>query len=347
MWRRVGNSPHLARANTRRGERVPGSTDETAMGLGCGDSGFERSSITRALTALGACAALVATSAAGAAPATVPGRNGRIAFSRVASVDRDNGMSHANLWMTAPGGRVRVIFKHRRLSATAASWAPDGRTIAFEAYCGSKYFLNCSSIWRVGVDGRGLRRLSGGGAQDYCPSWSPDGTRLAFTAVFEGAQNVLSGIYAMDADGSNRTRVTSGELDGCPDWSPHGNSIAFWRPDELDVVSMADGSIRKVLTGVGRYDAAPRWAPDASTLAFTATERGGNTVETVHSDGTGLRRIAHGESVAWSPNGTRMVFERLGEIYTIRSTGGRATRVTRRRMRTASSPAWQPLGAER
>lgn len=57
------------------------------------------------------------------------------------------------------------------------------------------------------------------------PAWSPDGTRIAFSAV-DGTGN--RDIYVMNADGTEITRITEDPaIDYMPSWSPDGGSIAF------------------------------------------------------------------------------------------------------------------------
>ena len=60
-------------------------------------------------------------------------------------------------------------------------------------------------------------------ADDSGATWSPDGTRIAFTRLTAGDQ-----IYMMNADGSNQTQLTNTPGgDGGPAWSPDGTKIAF------------------------------------------------------------------------------------------------------------------------
>ena len=59
-------------------------------------------------------------------------------------------------------------------------------------------------IYSINPDGTGLTRLTDQPGQDRVPSWSPDGTRIAF-ASFRGG---LWGIYVMGADGSDVALVT-------------------------------------------------------------------------------------------------------------------------------------------
>jgi Tol biopolymer transport system component len=87
-------------------------------------------------------------------------------------------------------------------------WSPDGRRLAFSACKGDPCV---ASIYVVGVDGTGLRRLAPGAR----PAWSRDGLRIAFDSDISGDDE----IYAMSADGTNRRRLTSTPgRDSDPSW---------------------------------------------------------------------------------------------------------------------------------
>jgi TolB protein len=69
------------------------------------------------------------------------------------------------------------------------------------------------------------------------PSWSPDGTKIAFVAHRDGNDE----IYVMDADGENQTRLTYyAGVDGHPCWSPDGTKIIFerWTGSNVDIYIM-------------------------------------------------------------------------------------------------------------
>ena len=69
-----------------------------------------------------------------------------------------------------------------------------------------------------------LRRLTNHDAWDGSPSWSPDGTQIAFESHRDGNGE----IYVMDADGNNLRRLTSHSAgDRSPSWSPDGTQITF------------------------------------------------------------------------------------------------------------------------
>ena len=94
-----------------------------------------------------------------------------------------------------------------------------GTEIAFARSNGSS-----TEIWTMTSSGGDQRRLTPRGAVDQQPSWSPDGSRIAF--VRERADG-RGEIYAVDAS-RHLVQLThrSGDYRR-PTWSPDGRQIAF------------------------------------------------------------------------------------------------------------------------
>lgn len=98
--------------------------------------------------------------------------------------------------------------------ASRNPWSPDGRRIIFEGHGASP--RSFAGIAVMNSDGTGLRRL-GSSSTDGAPAWAPDGSKIVFSSGEGGRYD----LFAMNADGSGRTRLTSDvELDGEAAWQP-------------------------------------------------------------------------------------------------------------------------------
>ena len=76
-----------------------------------------------------------------------------------------------------------------------------------------------------------MTRLTNNAGANYQPAWSPDGSKIAFISTRDGGgpSGFNTGLYLMNADGTNQTRVTFDDetLEGFPAWSPDGSKIAW------------------------------------------------------------------------------------------------------------------------
>jgi TolB protein len=126
------------------------------------------------------------------------------------------------------------------------TWSPDGSVIAYDSDFGIHLTNEEGTIGDV-TDDRSLFAISTD-SRDISPVWSPDGTKIAFGF----SQHDHWEIYVMNADGSNRVRLTQEELfakpppnNVSPAWSPDSRHIAFFTDRngkwELYVMN-ADGS---------------------------------------------------------------------------------------------------------
>jgi serine/threonine-protein kinase len=107
-----------------------------------------------------------------------------------------------------------------------------------------------------------VRNITGGGANDYAPAWSPNGNRIAFHSNRSGGEH----IFVVNADGSNLQQLTSENQNREPTWSPNGNRIAYMSGSDSNwdiYVMNANGSAINNLTGDSfAGDFAPDWSPN-------------------------------------------------------------------------------------
>ncbi len=107
------------------------------------------------------------------------------------------------------------------------------------------------------------------------PSWSPDGTKLAYVTF----ENNRSQIYIQDIYTGTRQLLTSYDgINGAPQWSPDGDKLALVLSKdgnpELYVLELTNKTLTR-LTKHRAIDTEPSWSPDAKYIVFSS-ERGGN-----------------------------------------------------------------------
>ena len=126
----------------------------------------------------------------------------------------------------------------------ALAWSPDGSILAIDG---------ASRLFVIGADGSGLRLLDPGTESviGHAPTWSPDGSRIAFRTAPPTTRASETGeleveVWTTTPDGSDTVRVydfgccaESWHVAG-PFWSPDGDRIAF----TSDTVSYQGGEFR-------------------------------------------------------------------------------------------------------
>ena len=166
----------------------------------------------------------------------------------------------------------------------------------------------------VNADGTSVRQLTNNTYHDARPSWSPDGTKIAFDSNRAG---VGADIFVMNADGTNVRRLTNSTYDDArPSWSPDGTKIAFDSNRAgvgADIFVMnADGTNVRRLTNHPRYDEAPSWSPDGTKIAFASDRDGDLEIFVMNADGTNVRQLTNNThfdwASSWSPDGTKIAF---------------------------------------
>lgn len=161
---------------------------------------------------------------------------------------------------------VTVVAGEASTAAFNVTCAPDFRPAGLIAYARSVGNGSTRAIHVANADGTGDVQVTDGLHFDAHPAWSPDGTRLAFTRLEEGA----SAIYVVNADGSNpQLRTVTGHA-YFPAWSPDGTKILYNDEQSLIYVSEADGdwTVPVHLGFVDEWSGHPAWSPDGTTIAF-------------------------------------------------------------------------------
>ncbi len=180
----------------------------------------------------------------------------------------------------------------------------------------------------VEPDGTGRRALTSGPADDVRPTWSPDGTLIAYWSLPPGG--TVASLMVMDGDGSQPRVAATNELS----LDVSGRPVADW----LDIA----------------------WSPDSRFVAFTGGIIGQSQVEVARADGSASARIGDpallGQTPSWSPDGKRLAFrggraDRERGVYVMNADGSDIVRLTKvvadddGNTYSYFQPIWSPDGA--
>ena len=154
-------------------------------------------------------------------------------------------------------------------AAVAAETAPGYVLRYADVTADQIVFTYEDDLWLVPVAGGDAHRITSHAGRELSAKFSPDGTRLAFTADYDGGGDV----YVMDARGGVPQRLTYHPSGGTVlDWTADGQSVIFTSNREAPMYSSelytipADGGMA-VRLPVDR-GALASMAPDGSGLAF-------------------------------------------------------------------------------
>ena len=290
--------------------------------------------VAAALLGIGALASFTGSVSPSAATQAAGDENGRIAYVSAWAKDVAGEVHRVDV---ASGRRTNL--SRSLADDEGAVVSPDGRTILFASSRGNS---NSISIWAMNANGGAQRSLALG--RD--PTWSRDGTRIAF----ERDEDVMT----MTASGTDVRRVARGHS---PAWSPAGDALA-WIDDQTVRVGAPDGSSTRAVFSTTSLVSTPAWSPDGKQIAVGAEvllESGAvfHGLVVLPAAGGEARRLASvpaGDTFfelapRWSPDGARIAFVRGRRIAVARVADSAVVMLTTPGSGIADSrPAWSPDG---
>ena len=184
-------------------------------------------------------------------------------------------------------------------------------------------FSALGDIWIASADGKGPVPFTRDEYLDSDPSWSPDGKEVVFSSDRAGTMD----LWKKKADsfpGSNAVRLT--ELPGAevvPVWSPDGRWIAYTDEQDDLYVISSNGGAARLIRRSRRWAGAPSWSSDSKHLAVATLEPYSTRFR------EGINRIV----VISKDSGVERVVE-LSDDFSGRSFGSRE----------GDGPVWSPDG---
>ena len=182
------------------------------------------------------------------------------------------------------------------------------------------------------------------------PSWSPDGTRLAYVS-FESGKPVVY-VHAV-MTGERRAVANFRGSNSAPAWSPDGRTLAvtLTREGNSQVFLMnADGTNLRRLTTSSGIDTEPYFSPDGQSIYFTSDRGGGPQVYRMPASGGSPQRVTfngdYNISPRLSPDGKLLAYvSRRGgrfQVQVLDLASGQETPVTD--TSRDESPSFAPNG---
>ncbi len=225
-----------------------------------------------------------------------------------------------------------------------------------------------NSVYRIGLDGRGLKRVVGSipHGDGYLRVSDVDCDATSQQLLIASHRRDLNGFHhaMLDGSGLHLDKPASGELLRSSrqiSLAPDGKGILISRQDRAfaeprfslvagDLQSRQFHNVKQATSALSYHS--PDWSPDGRHIVYIIEKRTADARLAYHLamaelDGSGERVILETtlalNDVAWSPDGEWLAFEMSRQIYKLRADGSELTRLSSHHS-GASAPRWSPAG---
>lgn len=197
---------------------------------------------------------------------------------RLALVSKQGGRDVIHI-LDVDRSKVMAVLKPDLEALSSPAFSPDGKTLVFAGQS-----QGVQDLFLIGVDGKGIRRITEGRAAEEHPVFSPSGHFIAYSSdvnsnIHDKWQRKKDDVYLYDIREAKHRRLSRNRWSSRdPAFGPNDSLLAFVSNrsgiDNIYVQQVFGDSVWSV-TNLLAGASSPSWSRDGRSLAFTLFEQGG------------------------------------------------------------------------